>query len=282
MRFRQHKPFKLSVRKKGKSTLLNTEVRSEGNWPYGEPEIIILLHGYNTTERQATEGYDNLLKKLRLAGMPEHYQKKICQFYWPGDWPKVSEISYPFQLKKAKRAAEMLWQYLAKPANFSKKSEFVFIAHSLGCRLVLEILLKIITQKTGNKLKVKKTILMAAAVPVYMVKSSGKLAIIRTSNQPLAGISSERDCTLKKAFPIGQSAAFEGVLPQAIGYKGNPTGFFNHGLKRMNIRHGDYWSNNQVAEFLANQIKIPVARTLPLSIIPKRNIFCDGFRKISI
>lgn len=259
-----HRLATLSVRSNPISGRLNPVVKFEGFWPSGDP--IIFIHGFNTNEKEAIEGYQNLVKELKNIGVDGIYLNRICHFYWPGNTKYLSRASYPFQINKAITTAHMLGQFLVRAIPRSK--QFNFIAHSLGCRLILEALNSTLLQPFNASIKAKLVVLMAAAVPVDMIrKKTFPLSNIKEAARSIACIYSSRDTVLRKYFQIGQFAAREN-FSKAIGLTGEPQLFWSAGSKEIEIDHNDYWTNEDVARSLASSMHIPVRAKLSSREIP--------------
>jgi pimeloyl-ACP methyl ester carboxylesterase len=113
-----------------------------------------------------------------------------------------------------------------------------FVGHSLGCRVVLECL-RHLNRKGG------RVVLMAAAVPAYMVAQDGALAGALEAADSVLVLYSMSDDVLHYAFPPGQTIAGkgEGFLPTALGRYGPPARMAGHfqGHPIPDADHGDYW-----------------------------------------
>src|SRR5205807_6770364 len=67
----------------------------------------------------------------------------VYRFYWPGDksWGPFSFASYPLEIEPAKMSAKLLAQFVANLSGPGGGLIHVYlIAHSLGSRLVIELL----------------------------------------------------------------------------------------------------------------------------------------------
>ena len=130
---------------------------------------------------------------------------------------------------------------LAAYLNSVLPSEIFFVGHSLGCRVILETIvrLKVPTQR----ITISGFMLIAGAVPIHLLLES--TAFFRQTRR--AGrrycLYSRLDGVLGIAFPPGQIAAGEIPpygLPLATGFTGAPSGFYD--LRNYTgLAHGGYW-----------------------------------------
>ena len=107
----------------------------------GQAAVVILVHGFNVSYDAACRSYAAFLKNIGVTSgaLP------VYSFYWPGDEPNslLSMLSYPIQIGHAKESAYRLYAYLASCVGAGGNPLAVnFIGHSLGCRLVMEVLRK--------------------------------------------------------------------------------------------------------------------------------------------
>jgi pimeloyl-ACP methyl ester carboxylesterase len=262
MHFRYRKPFELSARRDARSGKLSHNIIPFTHWPISERTIIMLIHGFNTDQREADEGYFHLLNNLRKAGMPDYFLPRVCQFYWPGNLSNLfSRPSYFIQVKKAQGVANMLADYLQE---LPRQTDIVFIGHSLGCRLILETI-KLILGNTAGPIDIKSVQLLAAAVPVPMVSEKGNLFNLSSQRERISGIFSRKDSVLRDWFPLGQWAAREG-RSEAVGLNGNPANLWKDPMESQND-HNDYWTDQATAAFLATKLAIPAKRVFPKNTI---------------
>ena len=119
--------------------------------------------------------------------------------------------------------------------------QIVLVAHSLGNRLSLEMIADLLAQPKRAWGRIEGFVLMAAAVIVGNVDVQGRLypaaRSVLTQN-----VFSEADNVLHWAFPPGETAALEGVFPQAVGLFGKP---YSTWTDRFDLQplddHGNYF-----------------------------------------
>ena len=252
----------ITIRENG--YLIKEKVDGQTQIPYRD--IIILVHGYNVSEKGAQEAYTKFQENFnKYCSQLSELNKAIYCFFWPSDKPHKLEsiLSYPKTVDTAKICGGKFAQYLQKLNLISisnKQSRLILIGHSLGCRLLLEALKK--PMKTNYRLEV---FLMAAAVPVTMVKPGQELNHSITSAEKYTIFYSEKDRVLKWTFPPGQTLAGEG-LKEAVGLKGNPSVGVWYERKRMPYDHSDYWKGEESAEWIALRLGVlkPSSRKLKL------------------
>jgi hypothetical protein len=225
-------------------------------------DIIVLVHGFNVNRKEGDDAYADFIQqfgKYFISGFPYN----IYQLYYPAD-EKIkilSAISYPFQIGTAKISASRLYDFLQTEQGVSGRPlRMIFVAHSLGNRLVLE------TFGKGNVPHDFNWYFgMASAVPVFKVEDDGDLnkpAILPDKSFMLYSTS---DPVLHWAFPPGQTAAGkgEGFFPQAVGRKGNPNAGVWDDRKEMNgYTHGSYWGGEESSNTIATAMGVPAPNML--------------------
>lgn len=223
--------------------------------------VVVLIHGYNNTRASAADsyaGFDGHLGPLdALAFWPR------AHFFWPGDkpWSALSRASYPVEIDAARRAARELRLFLATllgPAG--APVELAFVAHSLGARLLLELLDD--ARVNGEAPRVPVAALMAAAVPVSRVEPAGALRAAASLPHRMAVFHSSEDAVLKWAFRLGQLAAGEGFASRAVGRFGEPRRGLWAVSMPTSLGHGDYWDSRACAEEVARQLGATPPRSI--------------------
>lgn len=239
---------------------------------YGS-QLIFLFHGYNDSLAVARQSYASFLQNFPGTGNPLHdkWLSVIHPVFWPGDkaWGPLSAAGYPFEMGTAKQSAAVFADFLATlsvPAG--GMLDIYFIAHSLGNRVVLELLFALQAMKAAGRLssqiQFKGFCMMAAAVPISVVESNANLYDAATVSAVRRTLYSEADTVLHFAFPIGETAAREGFFPTAIGRFGQPPSdwtaetemFISHG---HGYNHGDYWSQPNTIPQISAFLGIPTA-----------------------
>jgi hypothetical protein len=273
---------KLSVRSKdGRSRLARVVTREAGfRADLLKPRIVLLIHGYNTSEDHASAAFSAFSQELRRSHAGEA-AGVLWEFHWPGDLPQGfrSKRTYSARVGDARNAGEKLADFLE---DLERQQRLVIVAHSLGCRVALEAVRAIIDRGnsyTGPRLR--HVALLAAAVPDALCKfeatDSYPYCLERCQEHVLH---SPKDKVLRFGFPIGQRDY--GEPDHAVGLDGRP---FNRWSTRVNtwLDHGDYWTDPGVAIHIAkiagarphrpsNPWYLPSWRAERHAIRPARNV----------
>ncbi|GAA4213252.1 hypothetical protein GCM10022289_45160 [Pedobacter jeongneungensis] len=258
--------FELSLRNDHLSGRLSTDIRQHGTLPLDSRPIIILVHGFNNNYKQAMDSFDAFLANLKRSTATSSMPKSICRLFWPGNLTNAlaSKLSYAQQVPKSLRCAAMLSDYLVDLAKAKPDTPIILIAHSLGCRLVLETILHAESRYPEMAGRFRLSILMAAAVPGFMVNDRyGRLYPVRLSEKKFFGLHSNSDNILRVAFPAGQTLAGEGFFPSALGLKGNPKSFWSAGDCATGLTHGDYWQDQENSAVISTTMGQSSKRHLP-------------------
>jgi hypothetical protein len=238
----------LSVREAPEGGNLAVSVTSDPAFPPSSArELIVLVHGFNNHMGEAAEAYEGFRdRQYPLANVsPPALEPRLGDFFWPGDadWTglldKADFLVYPTAVNTAPEAGQRLADYLTALPNLIVLN---FVGHSLGCRVVLECISRL---PPASRPAIRHVVLMAAAVPTFMVESGGALASAVEAAASVVVLHSTSDTVLHYAFPPGQTIAGhgEGFLPVALGRFGPPAGMVGR-LEQHEVkgaRHGDYW-----------------------------------------
>jgi len=253
-------PIQLSVREKdsGGPIAPAVAVGPPGSQLDGNDHVLILVHGFDDSFNDAADCYKMFLDDLS-ADFPT-YIGQIAEFYWPGDSPLkiISTLSYPNQIAPAIESAHRLSAYLwtLKGAR-NGPMEMSFVGHSLGCRVVLE-LLALWTGGMPPSIRLATVVLMAAAVLVKHVDQGGQLRAAATLSDDELVLSSRGDPVLHWAFPLGETVAREGFFPTAVGRFGGPQQTWKASLPMFDsgkpYTHGSYWPGNESANAVATAL----------------------------
>ena len=226
--------------------------------------LVLLIHGYNNDAQAARDAYAGFHARQRdLDGLDPNScdpatgsrygdGRTFVEVYWPGDaaWGFVSFLFYMGSIKHAIQTAERLADYLAK--HISNAVRIDMVAHSMGCRLGLELLRALKQQPSAPR--IERIVFMAGAAPTFMLEQHRPPRRLRPSyDMVLRGgarsLYSGSDRVLAWAFPAGQSLApgEEGLLPTALGHAlwSDPAIPINLGqTENPKAGHGDYWGWN--------------------------------------
>lgn len=238
----------------------------------GIDELVLLVHGFNNREEVAFASYLRFMAKVGPA-----WASRSSGVFWPGDgrtgdpdarsgWRSVllAGASYPYQPQRATEAAGHLADVVSRACvsraaiaarRGRRATDLVVnvVAHSMGCRLVLE-LLRLLRPAllAGAPLRVRNVALMAAAVPVYHISFRGELEQALTTAERTTLYWSRADGVLRFLFPLGQSLERpfpRGWWPSRRGALGRLGGDGRAGLRSVQVPlgHSDYWTDEGVA-----------------------------------
>lgn len=219
--------------------------------PCARSEAVVLVHGFNNHYGEAGAAYYGFrLRQYQRATpklVPPGLEEILADLFWPGDaawglFDLVDFLVYPAAVGTARDAAPSLARHLRSMPTLRAVH---FVAHSLGCRVVLETIDNL--RRNGGPV-VGKVCLMAAAVPVFKVQSGGDLADAMEHAGDVRILYSDDDAVLRYAFPPGQTVATgdEGFSPTALGRHRPPPGIPGR-IDPFDIDgagHGDYWGHS--------------------------------------
>jgi pimeloyl-ACP methyl ester carboxylesterase len=232
--------------------------------------IIVLVHGFANDEDQAMAKYETLLRQLPDARIAT----STYGFFWPGDTgvAKLNPFAYPFRLEPAHRSAELLGRWLA---GLDANTQVILVAHSLGCRIVLEAVLQMMDEAANQHRMfpdVTSLLLMAAAVPTQMCRPNPPLG--RYGSRPGSRrdivLYSGNDGALFGAFPFGEVIG-ERRLGTAVGHAGKPRDRWDKGFD-TGLDHGDYYAAPVSAEYLIGAWGYTRPRPLPAAYLARRRL----------
>ena len=279
-----------------------------GGSPNGSRRIVLLVHGYNNDKDEAEKSYGALMEKLPHGR--ESLADQVWWFFWPSyverltgaatDAPTtvvssargtesnaaLSMPTYAWQVLKAREVGRALGRYVrGLERREGVPTEVVFVAHSLGCRVVLEALRELLDGSTeeNERDRVPCVCLMAAAVPTFMIDEGERLERAAALPQASYVLHSRSDVVLQWAFRGGQGAASllvtlgftgaledteradsEGVYPEAVGRNGRPRSVW---LRRADtgLGHSGYWKHRSTAPTVLRAISGRSISELPQS-----------------
>jgi hypothetical protein len=221
--------------------------------PDARRECLVLAHGFNNHAGEAAAAYFGF-RRSQYEQYPELGDRvlegRFGDGYWPGDadWPGpldwLDAMVYPVAVLTARHCGAVLAAAIQRLPNVERVD---FIAHSLGCRVVLEA--AEILRTTGPA--IGRICLMAAAVPAEMVEPGGRfddlLWRLIDAGVKIHVMHSDKDTVLRFAFPPGQALAGEPSL-RALGLHGPPVDMIGVGgmvtqAQIVGARHGNYWGH---------------------------------------
>jgi len=269
----------LSVReadRRGVGGPVAKEVRDDPpGWMANANQAVLLVHGFNNNQKEARKAYE----KFR-ANLPTGIWR-VGEVQWPGDadfgflqW--LDFLSYPTEIPDARDSAERLAAFLAKLARTNPTIEITLVGHSLGCRLILELLDRFETGKSKPAPTFRRILLMAAAVPVKLSEPGKRLYKAGAQARERLVLFSPDDLVLRFAFPAGQTLAKvpfgyeQDIYLEPVGLHGHPEAFATETpLQACGNGHGDYWGDEDAAAYLAQKLGVAVPHRLKERCLPK-------------
>jgi len=244
----------------------------------------LFLHGYNTSPLRAGENFELLLETIINLGLRRPvkadrswlvawhgYQRRMAG--WQESW--TSGFTYPWQVPYAVEVGKALAEYisgLSGPGD--SRIEITFVAHSLGCRVVLEVLNRLASM-SHDRVSIKAAFLMAAAVPCGFVRAAGHLNSGTKVPQKTYVVFSSRDQVLRRKFPLGQFVAerkTRGVRTAAVGLYGQPVGTWSSRFE-TDTDHSGYFGDSITSMALARVLGVAVPRPLVSRSLRSRGVF---------
>lgn len=240
--------------------------------------LVVIIHGYNNREVAASKSYKAFYKEL-LKFLPNYEFNHVWEVYWPGYWQlrpfdieELSWSSYSFKVLDTPNVGQALADHLNQINSEGQRvRDVLFIAHSLGCRIVLETVKRL--SESGG-LNVAGICLMAAAVPTSMVSGGGSLRTAAEYADKRYILYSTADSVLRWAFRPGQFFA-TGQTPEAVGRFGNPRSFWDRrheNVVNTGLKHDEYYTGRPKRSPLAlSRTSSTVARMFgcPLPMYPR-------------
>ncbi len=221
--------------------------------PENKEKVILLVHGFHTSQADAARCFRAFRALLEDANPA--LLSSLRTSYWPG-LLVLGLADYGRALEMARQCALWIVAQIEKWRNESKKDSpphIIIIAHSMGCRLVLEALQTMCASGAPERMDRLELVLMGAAVPK---DSIGPLGTLKDSVRIIHAahvLHSRFDEALGVVFKIGQVGARELGLGEAVGLHGRPfEEKFKHDMARFRYRHRHYWVRPEtVAEITA-------------------------------
>jgi len=250
---------------------LPTVFTEPGREPDWSRPVCLLLHGYNVNAQTANTSYTQLFGTIRRqAGLPPFLQKRSWLVSWPAyaSWGLgrgktiFSPLTYPLQIPSAVDAADALKRYIDR--SNADGVEITLLAHSLGCRVALELLDRYASSPGGTASQFPLVVLMAAAIPTYFFEDRERLWRGALLPRQTMVLFSGRDSILTGPFRVGQTIAGEGMFPKAVGATGRPmSGFWTHVIPTRN-RHSGYFVDPTTAGHIAQSFGQAPPKLLPV------------------
>lgn len=253
----------LSVREPGRNSG-GAVVDAHGTLPPAGA-VFLLVHGYANSATGARNSWRAFLDGIAAVKIGGWMPRNPTGVQWPGDEPIVglNQASYPMKIGVSCEAARRMDVYLRAMAGpDGAPVRLSIVAHSLGCRLAVE-LLECLAQPPGHAVVVDRVVLMAAAVPTDRVDRGDALREGVDWAGGICALHSEGDQVLRLVFPIGETVGGDGFFPTAVGRHGGPAATWLDTQQMAHsgtlYGHSDYWAGLESAAAAAAFFWIPIA-----------------------
>jgi pimeloyl-ACP methyl ester carboxylesterase len=235
--------------------------------------MVVMIHGFNNDEGVARRRYATLHRALlACAARPGDSERLIDErsvwFFWPGD--RYGVVGFRRNIGVAQDAARRLADYLisVRSSAGTRPQEIRVVAHSLGCRLLLELSLLLDQARSADRgaPQIRDTCLMAAAVPTALCEDGNIFGSRPEVSGPRPArieqvLFSGRDKALL-AFRFGGAEEGAGRLPHAVGRTGLPRRRWHYPVD-TGLGHGDYYGHPKSAGEVTRLFDIVRSRSLP-------------------
>lgn len=241
---------------------------------------VFLVHGYNTYESEALEGYSEFRRNLKTFSIA--LSGNIMTVSWSGhfNFLEGGPLRYRAAMDYADYSAKLLCDHLKMLSSLTKgNAHFIFIGHSMGCRMILKTLDHFYSSKQYRESILVDVVLMAAAVRASAVENGGELLAAATKPRKRAVLYSEYDSVLDNYFPKGEKglSALNPIdtarKPEAVGLNGKPVALDRPWTvrKRMpRFGHGDYWGSKAAAAVVARVVHTNAPKEIEDRLIKER------------
>jgi len=231
-----------------------------------EPQLLLLIHGYQNSVEKAHRAFDRMRSNLRSLSPTGELERfgAVWEFHWPGDHPvwAVSVMSYIARPGDARESGALLAKHLSR--EVSPQQTVHIVAHSLGCLVALHALFTIREMQRDQVYQgpsIGHVFLMAAAIPEPLCRpEAGRryLAALRNSQEHV--FHSRNDRALGSGFRAMQR--LYGETGVAVGRDGLPDWRWDS-VENTHLGHSDYWGSREVATSIASVLAPASGRTVP-------------------
>lgn len=217
---------------------------------------VFLMHGFNVGDKGMVRDYRAFLKNL--DEIAPNLQAQVETVQWPG------EFAYWKAVDLARGEYARVFAGFVAGVAAEHDGELVFIAHSLGCRLIIETLLALSPHVRAEVMPRTRLFLMAAAVPTELFDQVAYNRLAHDCRQ-IDILYSHADQVLRTLFPPGQWLEMR-CWATAVGLTGDPAQLWEPFRQRMRGHgHGSYWTARAAAYSLAYSLSAVATRPLASS-----------------
>ncbi len=212
--------------------------------------LLLLVHGYNNDVQEATEAFDAFESLQRSIVAKKDYAPgtAVVHVFWPAGnhfWQFMAAI------RRVPAVATAFADSLEAIAALQQRALFVnVVAHSLGCRLTLEVV-RALASKPSSRIVFDRLMFFAAATATALLEAPPDSRQIRQAwaariQGGARSLYSPADDVLSAAFPMGSTLAGGGEpkMATALGhdYWASATRPADLGqAENRGAGHSDYW-----------------------------------------
>ena len=211
-----------------------------------DKRILVLVHGYNNNHDKMCRAYYAIEKNV------EKYMKNqygiVIGYSWPGGESRLKwELAKENADKTAKRL-KILIKSIAEVLKPSSNIQLDVISHSLGARVILEMLKQLSKENLGWQ-PVRNYFCMAAAVDNEVLEPDEKFHASTSQINNIYIFHSKRDRTLRWVYKAGRLDRALGVYgPEHLDRLGKNIYVVN--CKNRVKRHGAYKKTASVYKYI--------------------------------
>lgn len=258
----------LTLRSHLNSHKVRRSVMRDTAWiDHDDPLTIVLVHGFRTDEQSASKNYATFRANLRQIS--EHLFSCTKTFTWPSQGRLIRLHRYFADRDiAAQEVGRKLAEFIRDDIRrVTRPRKYVFVAHSLGSRVVLEMVYHLDQMEVDYSTRIR-IFLMAAAVRIEDFERHGQdryrdvVAKLQASNV----LYSPDDGVLRIAFVLGMRP----YSKEAIGRYGIPRDAWSERPQQMyGYGHTDYWAdkNQEATRALAVFLGYAVTARLPGTLV---------------
>ncbi len=217
------------------------------------PKLLLLIHGFANDEPKASESYGRFVANLRdaVARLGSEMDWPVVAFHWPGDYPEhalISAMTYPARIPVAADSGRLLADFLHDHEYMKETNQVFVVAHSLGCRVALELLHDIDSRWSYGGPRIAGLALLAAAVSSEDCKPDGVFKEVQGHAAGVAFYSRNDKALIGPVFGAGQQIF--GERGKAVGRFGTPDERWKPSIE-MTLQHKQYWGEPLIAKHVA-------------------------------
>lgn len=175
----------------------------------GRRRLVLLIHGFNNSEKEAREAYDGFCRLQRELGDLNPDQPvgdgNLVEVYWPGDVGWFPAKNYEDSLERAIKVGRLFAEAFARLLEDGVPKAIDVVAHSMGCRLTLEVMRQLLLVGVPD-IRFRRMVFFAAAVPTFLLEGQERLrkGLDNSQAEGVLSLFSPDDWILDNAFPLGQ------------------------------------------------------------------------------